>query len=88
MGNFTDRLAASNSRYWIYANTPPHFVGANSAGGNEAFVDGSASWFNFNTMYHFTTWASAFPPNAAYVYWHQDSMDFNSTLMALLPSLK
>jgi len=83
-------LPASDPRYWIYASVPPHGPTGpsfNVRGGDECFVDGSASWCQFRTMSHFTTWPSALGP-AAYVYWYQDPMDFNSTLMALLPELK
>ncbi len=77
----------TDSRYWIYANIPPHpMTGGNAAGGNECYVDGSASWHSFNTMYHFETWASALGP-AAYVYWYQDPSDFNAQLMGMLPGL-
>ena len=80
-------IASTDSRYWIYANVAPHTVaGGNSAGGNECFVDGSASWHSFSSMSHFEAWASALGP-AAYVYWYQDSSDFNASLMALLPTL-
>lgn len=77
----------TDSRYWIYANIPPHREGSACAGGNECFADGSASWENFNLMHHFTTWNGALSSDV-YVYWYQDPMDFDSTLMALLPSLK
>lgn len=80
-------LSNTDPRYWIYANIPPHGPGRTAIGGNESFVDGSAAWCKFNTMYHFTTWPSALGP-AAYVYWHQDNYDFNSTLMSLLPTLQ
>ncbi len=83
----TQVVPITDPRYWIYANIPPHSNGGTPAGGNESFVDGSASWCNFNTMYHFTTWPSAYGP-AAYVYWHQDNFDFNSTLMGLLSRMQ
>jgi prepilin-type N-terminal cleavage/methylation domain-containing protein len=80
----------SNARYWIYANIAPHGPtgpSLNVSGGNEVFVDGSARWCNFRTMYHFTTWNSSLGP-AAYVYWYQDPMDFSPTLMAELSYLQ
>jgi prepilin-type N-terminal cleavage/methylation domain-containing protein len=83
-------LPSTDPRYWIYANVPPHGPTGPSLskmeGGNEAFVDGSARWCSFRTMSHFTTWPSALGP-AAYVYWYQDPMDFNSQLMGLMPAL-
>lgn len=90
VGWASQALSATDPRYWIYADTPPHGPTGpsyNARGGNEVFADGSARWCNFSTMSHFTTWPSALGP-AAYVYWYQDSMDFNSQLMALLPNLK
>ncbi|HEY1790191.1 MAG TPA: prepilin-type N-terminal cleavage/methylation domain-containing protein [Verrucomicrobiae bacterium] len=83
-------IASTDPRYWIYANVPPHGPrgpSLNVSGGDESFVDGSAGWYNFRTMYHFTTWPSALGP-AAYVYWYQDPMDFNSTLMSELKYLQ
>ena len=76
----------TDSRYFVWANIPPHPNGSAPAGGNEVFADGSAMWCRFETMYHFTSWAGAF--GDSYVYWYEDPADFNSTLMALLPALK
>jgi len=80
-------VAPTDPRYFVYANIPPHFNGTAPAGGNEVFVDGSAQWCNFNTMYHFETWNNAFG-SISYVYWYQDPSDFSSSFMALLPALK
>lgn len=80
-------IPPSNSRYWIYANIPPHPSGSAPAGGNEVFVDGSARWYNFAEMFHNSTWASALGP-AAYVYWYQDTTDYDATMMALLTKMK
>ncbi|MGH7979118.1 MAG: prepilin-type N-terminal cleavage/methylation domain-containing protein [Limisphaerales bacterium] len=77
----------TDPRYWIYANIPPHKAGDGPAGGNECFVDGSASWEKFATMHHFTTWQGTFSADV-YVYWYQDPMDFNPTLMEELPYLQ
>ena len=79
-------VPTTDPRYWIYANIPPHRKGGNAAGGNECFVDGSASWHPFNTMHHYDTWASAYGP-AAYVYWYQDTEDFSSSMMAILGNI-
>jgi len=90
VGWASQALSSTDPRYWIYANIGPHGPtgpGPNVRGGNEVFVDGSASWCNFRNMYHFTTWPSALGP-AAYVYWYQDPMDFNSTLMSELKYLQ
>jgi len=80
-------IARTDPRYWIYANIPPHPSGSAPAGGNEVFVDGSAKWYNFVEMRHFESWASALGP-VAYVYWFQDTTDFDPTLVTLLPGLK
>src|SRR5215469_10936571 len=90
VGWASQAISTTDPRYWIYGTIPPHGPrgpSINVQGGNESFVDGSARWCNFRTMLHFTTWPSALGP-AAYVYWYQDPMDFNSQLMALLPVLK
>jgi prepilin-type N-terminal cleavage/methylation domain-containing protein len=79
-------IQTTDPRYWVYANIPPHQKGGNPAGGNECFVDGSASWHNFNTMHHFTTWNGAISSDV-YVYWYQDNSDFSSLLQSLLPSI-
>jgi prepilin-type N-terminal cleavage/methylation domain-containing protein len=80
----------TDPRHWIYADIPPHGPTGpsfNVKGGNESFADGHAEWHNFSTMYHFTTWQSAFG-TPAYVYWYQDSEDFNSALMSELAYLQ
>ena len=79
-------VPTTDARYWIYANIPPHKSGGNADGGNECFVDGSASWHKFSTMHHYETWASAYGP-AAYVYWYQDTSDFSSSLTAILGNI-
>lgn len=76
----------NHARYYIYANCPPHMKGNNPAGGNEVFVDGSASWVKFDSWYRFHYWAGAF--GQTFVYWSQDPRDFDEALKARLPSLK
>jgi prepilin-type N-terminal cleavage/methylation domain-containing protein len=77
----------SNSRYYNYANIPPHPSGKTPAGGNELRTDGSASWSQFSTMLHYTMWSGSFDSQTE-VYWYQDPSDFEPALTALLPSLK
>jgi prepilin-type N-terminal cleavage/methylation domain-containing protein len=79
-------VPTSDSRYFAYANIPPHPRGNSPAGGNEVFVDGSAQWYKFETMYHFESWAGAY--GTTYVYWYQDTADFIPTMRAILPGLK
>lgn len=76
-GKWADAATAADPRHWVYVNIPPHKKGPAPAGGNEVFVDGSAQWRNFDSWYHFTSWAGAF--GQTYVYWSQDSGDFDSS---------
>ena len=79
-------VAPTDPRYFVYANIPPHLNGAAPAGGNEVFVDGSAQWCKFDTMYHFAMWGGTF--GNTFVYWYQDPSDFSPSFSALLPALK
>jgi prepilin-type N-terminal cleavage/methylation domain-containing protein len=56
----TESLIATNFQA-IEKTWPPHREGTNAvpAGGNEVFVDGSASWCTVGTMHNFTTWTAA-----------------------------
>jgi prepilin-type N-terminal cleavage/methylation domain-containing protein len=84
VGNGWEGLAAGDSRAWVYANIPPHRTkGSLPAGGNGVFADGSARWCKFETMLHFETW-----DNAKFVYWCQDSSDFEPALNAILNNLR
>jgi len=67
-------------KYW-----PPHRNGnlRSPQGGNEAFVDGSASWCKVETMYQFTTWTTA---NKLWFY--QKTDDLSPTSMAAISTLK
>jgi prepilin-type N-terminal cleavage/methylation domain-containing protein len=70
-----------------YAGIPSHRAsGANPAGGNEVFADGSAKWCKFSDMYRFTTYPVIFGSLDAY--WYQETTDFNAGLIAALPGLK
>lgn len=56
----------------IYSNTPQHHGRSNlPIGGNEAFVDGSARWVKFKTMYYLTTWAT---DGSRIYYFYQDDL--------------
>jgi prepilin-type N-terminal cleavage/methylation domain-containing protein len=79
-------VPATDPRYYIYANCPPHKKGANPAGGNEVFADGSASWINFEQMWRLMYWDGAY--GQTHVYWYQDPVDMDPTLLPLLPALK
>jgi prepilin-type N-terminal cleavage/methylation domain-containing protein len=77
----------ADPRFYIYANCPPHKKAKKAAGANEVFIDGSAAWRGVNkySFYHFQSWAGYF--GTTYVYWSQDSTDFDNQLNALLPGL-
>lgn len=70
-----------------YGKIPPHPTkGGIPAGGNEVFADGSAKWCKFADMYKFNSYIGAI--GTIDVYWSQDTWDFDSVLIAALPSLK
>ena len=79
----------TDPRYYIYANCPPHKKGKGTiaAGANEVFSDGSVGWRSTDRykFYHFQNWAGAY--GTTYVYWSQDSIDFDAALNTLLPSI-
>jgi prepilin-type N-terminal cleavage/methylation domain-containing protein len=78
--------AKTGGRYWVYANCPPHKKGSVPAGGNEVMADGSTAWHNFDSWYRFTYWNGAY--GQTFVYWSQDSVDFDAALKIRLPALK
>jgi prepilin-type N-terminal cleavage/methylation domain-containing protein len=88
MGNTWAEQAVSQTdpRYYIYANCPPHKRGTSPAGGNELFADGSARWRTFDSWYRFTYWNGSY--GQTWVYWSQDSTDFETGLLLALPSMK
>jgi prepilin-type N-terminal cleavage/methylation domain-containing protein len=69
-----------------YNNIPPHPValGRTPAGGNEVFIDGSANWNQYASMYYLTTWQTL---SARVLLWYQDPQDFSKQLQFVLPSL-
>ena len=83
-----DAVPASDPRYYIYANCPPHQKGKKPSGINEVFTDGSVSWRSTKAyaFYHFTGWAGQFA-SPTLVYWSQDSADFDTDLSNNLNSL-
>jgi len=79
-------VARNDPRYYIYANCPPHKKGKVPAGGNQVYADGSAGWKTFESWRRFTSWAGAY--GQTYVYWSQDSSDFEPALLNVLPALR
>jgi len=69
----------ANKNFTAYV--PPHLRGRKPAGGNEVFCDGSASWCQWQTMFEFSDWGNS------YLFWYQDSADFEPALMAKLPQM-
>ena len=63
------------------AFVPPHMKGGKPAGGNEVFCDGSGAWCQWLTMSEFSDWGNS------YLFWYQDSADFEPALMAKLPQM-
>jgi prepilin-type N-terminal cleavage/methylation domain-containing protein len=82
-----DHVPRNDSRYYIYANIPPHRKGNGPAGGNEVFADGSAAWRQWdNSWRRYAYWAGAY--GNTYVYWTQDTSDFEQRLISSLPQLQ
>jgi prepilin-type N-terminal cleavage/methylation domain-containing protein len=63
---------------------PSHLPGRVPDGGNEAFMDGSARWCPFKTMYYLTTWNA---DGSRIAYFYQNSVDFDPTLKNVLNQL-
>jgi prepilin-type N-terminal cleavage/methylation domain-containing protein len=77
-------MLPSNANYPEYGKIPPHIAnGGSPAGGNEVFPDGSAKWCKFQTMHWFVSYQGAIG-TAVYVWWYQDSTDFDPTLQTTL----
>jgi prepilin-type N-terminal cleavage/methylation domain-containing protein len=74
-------------REFVYANMPPHRIaGGRPQGGGQAYVDGSARWNKFETMYFFTTWRTG----DRFAFFQQDTIDLDPTRFtpAVLNALK
>jgi prepilin-type N-terminal cleavage/methylation domain-containing protein len=69
----------ANKNFTAYM--PPHMKGGKPAGGNEVFCDGSAAWCRWLTMYEFSDWGNS------YLFWYQDSTDFEPLLLTKLPQM-
>jgi hypothetical protein len=82
----SDAVGKTDPRYFVYAHIPPHLKSGSPAGGNEVFADGSAQWRKFDSWYRFTYWNGAY--GQTFVYWSQDSTDFEPNLKNALPNLR
>ena len=61
---------------YAFANMPSHLPNKRPAGGNEVFMDGSAGWQKFQTMYYLTTWGGN---RVSFIY--QNPQDFPPQLL-------
>jgi len=69
-----------------FNNIPPHPISGSHvpAGGNEVFVDGSANWNQYATMWDLTSWNAL---SARGCFWYQDPQDFSLQFQTQLPNL-
>jgi len=67
---------------FAFANMPSHLPNHRPDGGNEVFMDGSAAWQKFSTMWFLTSWGGG---RDSYIY--QNPRDFPATLKNFLPTL-
>ena len=61
---------------YAFGNMPSHLPNKRPEGGNEVFMDGSAGWQKFRTMYYLTTWSSS---RVSFIY--QNPQDFPQQLL-------
>jgi prepilin-type N-terminal cleavage/methylation domain-containing protein len=87
-GVWTGTASPPGSQYYFeYGIVPSHPMrGGEPDGGNQVFADGSGRWCRFDSMYRFNQYGGAI--GNIDTYWYQDTMGFNSTLLASLPNLK
>ena len=72
---------------YAWDDTPPHrsFGSKSPAGGNEVFVDGSARWVKYQSLYLFHQYQGY--TGVRQFFWYQDQSDFSPDLNAELSSL-
>jgi len=66
-----------------FKNMPSHLPNKVPDGGNEVFIDGSARWVIFSTMYFLHSWS----PYVRAAYFYQNPIDFPPALQMILPLL-
>jgi prepilin-type N-terminal cleavage/methylation domain-containing protein len=62
-------------REFVYANMPPHRIKGRPEGGHQGYVDGSARWNKFETMFFFTSWRTT----DRIAFFQQDTTDLDPT---------
>jgi len=77
----------TGSPLYAWDDAPPHcgFRSKSPAGGNEVFVDGSARWVKYQSLYFFHEYQGA--TGVRQFFWYQDQTDFSPDLNAALSSL-
>jgi prepilin-type N-terminal cleavage/methylation domain-containing protein len=68
--------ASDSEGPYAFANMPSHSPNKRPKGGNEVFMDGSAGWQKFQTMYYLTTWGGS---RVSFIY--QNPQDFPQQLL-------
>ena len=63
---------------YAFQNLPPHVPNKRPTGGNEVFMDGSASWEKFDNMFFLNSWNTS--TRECFIY--QDPQDFPTQLTA------
>ena len=66
-----------------FQGVPSHLPNRRPEGGNEIFMDGSASWQKLDTMFFLTSWTTSGRDS----YMYQNPKDFSSYLLNFLPHL-
>jgi hypothetical protein len=78
----TDPTIVASYKFW-----PPHrkAKAPYPDGGNEVFVDGSASWCKVETMHNFTSWNTV---NEMWFYQREDDLSLGSQILYSGPTYK
>jgi type II secretory pathway pseudopilin PulG len=80
-GNWSGQNDPNEPNKNFTAYVPPHMKSGKPAGGNEVFADGSGRWCQWQTMSEFSDWGNS------YLFWYQDSMDFEPALLAKMSQI-
>jgi prepilin-type N-terminal cleavage/methylation domain-containing protein len=77
----------NGTKFSLWDDIPPHrgISAKTPAGSNEVFVDGSANWIKFETMWFLHQYAGS--TGQRQFFWYQDPADFEPILVSALPGL-